>query len=158
MPIFVNVNTATATAPKAWQWDLDLIGYDAFMAYGSPSYYVQKIFANCLGDKIIPMTGENIATQNPPLSRRGSMSNTKPAPVPAIFYSATQDSKTGVVYLKVVNVPGKAQSAGMPCTHSVSKMRLCGLALIQQSILPVTYAQPWRMLPIARSRNTNNFR
>ena len=55
-PLFVNVNTATATAPKAWQWDSDLIGYNALSSYGSPSYYVQKIFSQYLGNKIVPVT------------------------------------------------------------------------------------------------------
>src|SRR3984885_1240746 len=52
-PLFVNVNTATPTAPKAWQWDSDLIGYNALNSYGSPSYYVQKLFSQYLGNKII---------------------------------------------------------------------------------------------------------
>ena len=59
-PLFVNVNTATATAPKAWQWDSDLIGYDALNSYGSPSYYVQKLFSHYLGNKIVPVTAANI--------------------------------------------------------------------------------------------------
>ncbi|MTK52936.1 alpha-L-arabinofuranosidase C-terminal domain-containing protein [Paludibacter sp.] len=108
-PLFVNVNTATATAPKAWQWDSDLIGYNALSAFGSPSYYVQKAFSEYLGNKIVPTTAINIPTQNPPLSKRDSINGTKPAPVPVIFYSATQDDKTGTIYLKVVNASGKIQ-------------------------------------------------
>ncbi|GAT64241.1 alpha-L-arabinofuranosidase C-terminal domain-containing protein [Paludibacter jiangxiensis] len=108
-PLFVNVNTATSTAPKAWQWDSDLIGYNALTAFGSPSYYVQKAFGEYLGNKIVPATAINIPTQNPPLSKRDSINGTKPAPVPVIFYSATQDDKTGMIYLKVVNASGKIQ-------------------------------------------------
>jgi alpha-N-arabinofuranosidase len=108
-PLFVNVNTATATAPKAWQWDSDLIGYNALSAFGSPSYYVQKAFSEYLGNKIVPTMAINIPTQNPPLSKRDSINGTKPAPVPTVFYSATQDDKTGTVYLKVVNASGKMQ-------------------------------------------------
>ncbi|MBP1638916.1 MAG: alpha-L-arabinofuranosidase domain protein [Bacteroidetes bacterium] len=108
-PLFVNINTATATAPKAWQWDSDLIGYNALSAYGSPSYYVQKIFSEYLGNKIVSMTAAHIPTQNPPLSKRDSINGTKPAPVPTVFYSATQDDKTGTIYLKVVNASGKVQ-------------------------------------------------
>jgi alpha-N-arabinofuranosidase len=108
-PLFVNVNTATATAPKAWQWDSDLIGYNALSAFGSPSYYVQKAFSEYLGNKIVPTTAINIPTQNPPLSKKDSISGTTPAPVPSVFYSATQDDKTGMVYLKVVNASGKIQ-------------------------------------------------
>ncbi|MDP4202105.1 MAG: alpha-L-arabinofuranosidase C-terminal domain-containing protein [Bacteroidota bacterium] len=108
-PLFVNVNTATSTAPKAWQWDSDLIGYNALTAFGSPSYYVQKAFSEYLGNKIVPTTAINIPTQNPPLSKRDSINGTKPAPVPVIFYSATQDDKTGMIYLKVVNASSKLQ-------------------------------------------------
>jgi len=108
-PLFVNVNTATSTAPKAWQWDSDLIGYNALTAFGSPSYYVQKAFSEYLGNKIVPATAINIPTQNPPLSKRDSINGTTPAPVPVIFYSATQDDKTGMIYLKVVNASGKIQ-------------------------------------------------
>jgi len=109
-PLFVNVNTATATGPKAWQWDSDLIGYNALTSYGSPAYYVQKLFGNYLGNKIVPMTSENIPTQPRPLTRRDSTDGITTAPlVPTIFYSATKDAKTGAIYLKIVNTIGKQQ-------------------------------------------------
>jgi len=107
-PLFVNVNTATATAPKAWQWDSDLIGYNALNSYGSPAYYVQKLFGNYLGNKIVPMVGENIPTQIRPISRRDSANGiTTPKSVPTIFYAATKDQITGAIYLKIVNSSGK---------------------------------------------------
>lgn len=108
-PLFVNVNTATATAPKAWQWDSDLIGYDALNSYGSPSYYVQKLFSQYLGNTIVPVNAEDVPMQDRPMTRRDSTSNTKPKPVPTVFYSASKDTKTGTVYLKLVNTLGKAQ-------------------------------------------------
>jgi len=109
-PLFVNVNTATATAPKAWQWDSDLIGYNALNSYGSPAYYVQKLFGNYLGNKIVPVKAENIPTQPRPLTRKDSTDGITIAPlVPTVFYSATQDDKTGIIYLKVVNTTGKQQ-------------------------------------------------
>jgi len=108
-PLFVNVNTATATAPKAWQWDSDLIGYNALSSYGSPAYYVQTMFSKYLGNSIVPVTAENIPTQNRPLTRRDSAENITPKPIPTIFYAATKDQKSGAIYLKVVNTTGKQQ-------------------------------------------------
>jgi alpha-N-arabinofuranosidase len=109
-PLFVNVNKATAAAPKAWQWDSDLIGYNALSSYGSPSYYVQKLFGNYLGDKIIPITAENIPMQPKPLSHRDSANGTtKITQVPTVFYSATKNEKLGIAYLKLVNTIGKKQ-------------------------------------------------
>src|SRR5665811_1472360 len=46
-PIFVNVN------PGAMQWPSDLMGYDALTSFGSPSYYVQKMFSKNLGDVLV---------------------------------------------------------------------------------------------------------
>jgi alpha-L-arabinofuranosidase len=108
-PLFVNVNTATATAPKAWQWDSDLIGYNALSSYGSPSYYVQKLFGNLLGDKIVPITATHIPTQPKPLNKKDSADGLKPVQVPTVFYSATLNENTGTVYLKLVNTTGKKQ-------------------------------------------------
>ena len=109
-PLFVNVNKATATAPKAWQWDSDLIGYDALNSYGSPSYYVQKVFNHYLGNKIVPATFGNVPVQKMPLTKRDSANGVKVKTVPTLFYSATMDDATGTIYLKVVNTIGKKQT------------------------------------------------
>lgn len=108
-PLFVNVNKATATAPKAWQWDSDLIGYDALNSYGSPSYYVQKTFSQYLGNKIVPATFEHVPVQYRPLTKKDSADGIKAKPVPALFYSATRNDTTGMIYLKVVNTSNKNQ-------------------------------------------------
>ena len=49
-PLFVNVN------PGGRQWAVNLIGYDALTSFGSPSYYVQKMFSNNRGDVVLPAT------------------------------------------------------------------------------------------------------
>src|SRR4051812_26502900 len=109
-PLFVNVNTATATAPKAWQWDSDLIGYDALSSYGSPSYYVQKLFSQYLGNKIVPVTALNIPVQNRPLTKKDSTNGITSKTVPTLFYSVTMNDTTGAVYLKMVNTTAKKQA------------------------------------------------
>jgi alpha-N-arabinofuranosidase len=106
-PLFVNVN------PGGMQWESDLIGYDALNAYGSPSYYAQVIFANYLGDKVVPVAGSNIPTFELPLTRRDSMMNAAPASVPKLYYVANKDTKTGAVYLKVVNVEKEPQKVSV---------------------------------------------
>ena len=107
-PLFVNVN------PGGMQWSPDLIGYDTLNSYGSPSYYAQKMFSTSLGDGVLSVTCEHIPTQTwqPPAkkARRGAPPSTLPAPqqLPTLFYVATKDSKTGAIYLKVVNTAGAA--------------------------------------------------
>jgi alpha-N-arabinofuranosidase len=109
-PLFVNVSIDAATGKRAWQWDSDLIGYDALNSYGSPSYYVQKLFNHYLGNKIVPVTASNIPTQKAPLSKRDSAEGKAPKSVPTIFYSATMNDTTGTLYLKVVNTTAKKQA------------------------------------------------
>ncbi len=76
-PMLTNVN------PGALQWDTDLIGYDAVNSYGSPSYYAQAIFAGHLGNEVLGAQVTNAG--------------------PRFFESATRDSATGTIHLKLVN-------------------------------------------------------
>jgi alpha-N-arabinofuranosidase len=108
-PLFVNVSIDSATGKKAWQWDSDLIGYDALNSYGSPSYYVQKLFSHYLGNKIVPATIANIPVQKVPLSRRDSAEHKAQKSVPTLFYSATMNDTTGTLYLKIVNTIARKQ-------------------------------------------------
>ncbi len=74
-PLLVNVN------PGGRQWRPDLIGYDAISSYGSPSYYAFRMFSQNLGDEILAAEIADGSTQ----------------------VAATRDSRTGEVYLKLVN-------------------------------------------------------
>lgn len=123
-PLFVNVNPAAKGKPKAWQWDSDLIGYNALSSYGSPSYYVQKLFGSYLGTKVVEITAENAPMRKPAdqdtigLSRRPPNARRPKAERPAIFYVATQDEK--YVYLKVVNTVNTAQKINVNINGSIS--------------------------------------
>jgi alpha-L-arabinofuranosidase len=56
-PLLVNVN------PGARQWGTNLIGYDALRSFGSTSYYVQTMFNNNRGDRVLPV--EVVAQKKP---------------------------------------------------------------------------------------------
>lgn len=106
-PMFVNVNKG------GMQWESDLIGYNALNSYGSPSYYAQSMFGNYLGDKVVPVAGENIPKFELPQSKEEKQRGMNPSSVPEIYYVATKNSKTGMVYLKVVNVVGTPQKVSI---------------------------------------------
>ena len=40
----------------AWQWKPDAIWFDNLRSYGTPDYYVQKVFANNVGTRVVPVT------------------------------------------------------------------------------------------------------
>lgn len=73
-PLFANVN--------GYQWRPNLIGYDALRAYGAPSYHAFKLFSTRVGDQIL---------------------RTVFASADGIQGSATRDSRSGAIYLKLVN-------------------------------------------------------
>jgi alpha-N-arabinofuranosidase len=106
-PLFVNVN------PGAMQWKTDLIGYDALTSYGSPAYYAQQIFSTHHGDDVLATSSESIPTFRwQPSARRRNGVEQEPPPardVPTLFFDATRDSRSGTIYLKVVNSRAEAQ-------------------------------------------------
>jgi alpha-L-arabinofuranosidase len=79
---------------EGWQWAPDLIWFDNLRAYGTPNYYVQKLFSNNKGTQVLsvlnnnlPLTGEN-----------------------GLYASAVFDKNTGEVILKLVNYSEKIQT------------------------------------------------
>ena len=116
-PLFVNVS------PGGMQWKSDLIGYNTISSFGSPSYYAQKLFATHLGDVIVPVTAENTPTQLSKVTGRDSVAGVKPKMIDALFVSATRDTHTNIVYLKIVNAQGVPQpvSISLPGAGKVAR-------------------------------------
>ena len=72
---------------EGWQWTPNLIWFDNLRSFGTPNYYVQKLFSTNRGTTILPvMIGG--ATKN----GQGDL-----------FASASLDAQSGEVILKVVN-------------------------------------------------------
>ena len=106
-PLFVNVSQLDGNG-RSMQWRTDLIGYDALNSYGSPAYHAQKMFSTLHGDEILATDSKDIPTrewQQP--GRNGNPGRTRE--LREIFFDATRDSKSGVIYLKVVNEDGAAR-------------------------------------------------
>ncbi len=71
----------------AWQWTPNLIWFDNLRSYGTPNYYVQKMFSNHRGTTILPVSANGTA-----LSGQQNL-----------YASAVRDAKSGEVILKLVN-------------------------------------------------------
>ncbi|MES2882756.1 MAG: alpha-L-arabinofuranosidase C-terminal domain-containing protein [Bacteroidota bacterium] len=81
-PLFAHVD--------AWQWSPDLIWFDNLRSYGTPNYYVQKLFANNKGTHLISISANGEAV-------KGNDS---------VYASAVLDKQSGEVILKIVNASG----------------------------------------------------
>lgn len=73
---------------EAWQWTPDAIWFDNLRSYGTPNYYVQKVFANNLGTRIVPAT---------PQAQDG------------LYTSASLDDRTHELIVKAINVNPNAR-------------------------------------------------
>lgn len=77
-----------------WQWSPDLIWFDNLQSYGSPNYYVQKLFSNNRGSYVVPveMNQQVMAGQD------------------SLYASASIDKGTNELIIKIANTVGKEQS------------------------------------------------
>lgn len=71
-----------------WQWTPNMIWFDNLRSYGTPNYYVQKLFSTNRGTTILPVTIDGS-------SKNGGGS---------LFASASRDDRTGEVIVKLVNL------------------------------------------------------
>ena len=78
-PLFAHVD--------AWQWTPDMIWFDNLRSYGTPNYYVQKLFSTNKGTQILPVL------------LNGSPKNGQQN----LYASASFDKPAAEVVLKVVN-------------------------------------------------------
>ena len=103
-PLFVNVSDLGAG--RSMQWKSDLIGYDALNSYGSPSYYAQKMFGTHGGDEVLATEAQNLPTYEwkRPATRRNNVDQpARTNEVKSLFYSATRDTASGNIIVKIVN-------------------------------------------------------
>jgi alpha-L-arabinofuranosidase len=152
-PLLVNVN------PGGQQWATDLIGYNTLVAFGSPSYYVQKMFYNSRGDVILPIA---LTPQLAPPAPTPAPATTNAAAGPGrgrgrgqggpppytMFASSSREEATGDIILKVVNVLESPQSMeisleGAPTIGKTAKLEVLTGALTDIN----SPAEPMKVAP-----------
>ncbi|MBO9732747.1 MAG: carbohydrate binding domain-containing protein [Chitinophaga sp.] len=86
-----------------WQWAPDLIWFDNLRAYGTPNYYVQKLYANNKGSEVVPILKDNsiISGQD------------------SVYASAVLDQVMGELVVKLVNT----SAATKPVTLAVQGVK-----------------------------------
>ncbi len=82
-PLFANA--------EAWQWAPDLIWFNSLQSYGTPNYFVQKLFSVNKGTDVVPAL-----LNNEPITGKDSL-----------YASAVLDKQAGEIVLKIVNASGK---------------------------------------------------
>jgi alpha-N-arabinofuranosidase len=85
-PLFAHVD--------GWQWTPDLIWFDNLQSYGTPNYYVQKLFSTNRGSQVVPVT----------------MGNAVLAGKDSLYASACIDKTTNELIIKIANTIGAEQA------------------------------------------------
>ena len=86
-PLMANVD--------AWQWKPDEIFFDSLRSYGTPDYYVQSLFANNAGTRVVPVT---------------------PQTGDGLYTSGVLDERTHELIVKVINNTPNARPAEVRIT------------------------------------------
>ncbi len=85
-PLFAHID--------GWQWTPDLIWVNNLQSYGTPNYYVQKMFSTNKGTQTIPalINGKAVSGQD------------------SLYISAVIDKNTGYAIIKIVNAGNNLQT------------------------------------------------
>jgi alpha-L-arabinofuranosidase len=101
---------------EGWQWTPDLIWFDNLRSYGTPNYYVQKLFANNKGTHALSILSgtEKLNGKN------------------GLYASAVWDKNTKEIIVKMVNASDKAQTTDIQLSTG-KKISSNGSTLILKS-------------------------
>jgi alpha-L-arabinofuranosidase len=119
---------------EGWQWTPDLIWFDNLNAYGTPSYFVQKLFANNRGTHVLPVFNgkEKVVGQD------------------NIYGSAVWDDKSGEVVLKLVNNSPTAQKIDVQLTGKKKFSKSGSVTELKSDLSEVnSFEDPSKIKPVA---------
>ncbi|WP_181304698.1 alpha-L-arabinofuranosidase C-terminal domain-containing protein [Rufibacter sp. XAAS-G3-1] len=129
---------------EGWQWTPDMIWVNNLQSFGTPNYYVQKLFSTNVGTHLVPIqrNNANVTGQD------------------KLFASASLNQKTNELILKVVNTSDKAQEGefvldGVKSTQSkgtVQKLRSSNLEQMN------SFANPTAISPVQQTVQVKNKR
>jgi alpha-N-arabinofuranosidase len=120
-PLFAHVD--------AWQWTPNLIWVNNLQSYGTPNYYVQKMFANNPGDTALPTTLDAAGAEK-------------------LYASAARDTASGEVILKVVNGGKSSASIALDFSGAGKIASSASVSTLTGSLLDEnSFAAPQKVFP-----------
>ena len=125
-----------------WQWTPDLIWFDNLQSYGSPSYYVQKLFSNNRGTQTVPIefNGAVIAGQD------------------SLYASASIDKTTNELIIKIANTVGKEQLVSFGLTGLQNENAKATLTYLRSDDMNEvnSFEKPVAIVPVSKEVEVRN--
>ncbi|HZJ45960.1 MAG TPA: alpha-L-arabinofuranosidase C-terminal domain-containing protein [Pyrinomonadaceae bacterium] len=127
-PLFAHV--------EGWQWTPDLIWFDNLRSYGTPNYYVQKLFSTNKGTHILPVL------------LNGSPRNAQDS----LYASAAIERRAGQVILKLVNASAGPKDVRINLSGAAVSRRSATASILASSDLKIENSldQPTKLSPLQR--------
>lgn len=126
-PLFAHID--------GWQWCPDLIWVNNLESYGTPNYYVQKMYSNNKATTVIPalLNGKAIAGQD------------------SLYVSAALDNKTNELVIKLVNASNVTQTKTLALEGIKKLAALADVTVLKSSnLLAVNnFINPTTISPVA---------
>lgn len=133
-PLFAHV--------EGWQWTPDLIWFDNLRSYGTPNYYVQKLYSNNKGTVEVPI----------------SLNDQVIAGTDSLYAAASIDKTTSELIMKFINTSGKAQNRSVLVDGVNNLKGKAKLTVLQSNNLDVvnTLDNPTVISPVDKEMVINN--
>jgi alpha-N-arabinofuranosidase len=131
-PLFAHVD--------GWQWSPDLIWFDNLQSYGTPNYYVQKMFSTNRGTQVVPV----------------DMNNAVVAGQDSLYASACIDKNTNELIIKIANTINQTQTVSFvlkgvrDAKASMSVLRSDEMNAVN------SFEQPFAIVPVNREVEVKN--
>jgi alpha-L-arabinofuranosidase len=121
----------------AWQWTPNLIWFDNLRSYGTPNYYVQKMYATNRGTHMLP------------IAVNGAAENAQDG----LYTSASIDQRNAEVILKAVNATGTARKVRVDLRGTGSIQGNARVIVLASADLKAENSldQPTRLAPVEKS-------
>jgi alpha-L-arabinofuranosidase len=132
-PLFAHV--------EGWQWTPDMIWVDNLRSYGTPNYYVQKLYSTNKGTHVI-----NAFQNNKPLTGQDSL-----------YASAVIDKSSNELIVKIVNAGSLPMQRSIQ-VEGIKKMAATGSQIVLTSKTPEdinSINSPESVIPVTQSIKTN---
>ncbi len=125
-PLFAHID--------GWQWTPDLIWVNNLQSYGTPNYYVQKLYSTNKGTNVVPalMDGKAVTGQD------------------SLYVSSVIDKNTGDVIIKVVNASVNAINKTIAITGTKKLSNTGTVTVLKSNLLQAvnSFAAPQMVSPV----------
>lgn len=133
-PLFAHV--------EGWQWTPDLIWFDNLRSYGTPNYYVQKMYSNNKGTVEVPI----------------HLNDSVMAGADSLYAAASIDKTTNELILKLINISGQEQNRNIVVDGVKGLKGNAKLTVLQSNDLDVVNSldSPTTISPVEKEMTIKN--